>query len=86
MTFDRAAAVAAVEARVKEALAQQDASHDWAHVARVRALALRIAGEEGLPEASTLVVELGALLHDIADWKYKGDGAHEAACAEARVR
>ncbi len=42
--------------------------HDWWHELRVLRLARHIAAkEEG---ADMLVVELGALLHDIADWKF----------------
>lgn len=44
-----------------------DSSHDWWHVWRVWQTAKRLAAEEG---ADAFVVELGALLHDIADWKF----------------
>lgn len=44
-----------------------DSSHDWWHVWRVWQMARRLAAEE---KADMLVVELGALLHDIADWKF----------------
>ncbi len=44
-----------------------DSSHDWWHVYRVWQMAKRIAVDE---QADTFVVELGALLHDIADWKF----------------
>lgn len=48
-----------------------DPGHDWSHVDRVRKLALHIAKKE---KADIFVVELAALLHDIADYKfYKGD-------------
>jgi uncharacterized protein len=46
--------------------------HDWWHVDRVRRMALRLAAEEG---ADPLVVELAALLHDMADWKFAGGDA-----------
>jgi hypothetical protein len=169
----RAAAVAAVEAHVRAALGGNDASHDWQHIERVRANALRIAadeqaralsrrrcykregfpepegprrahgarGEPALAEAPTIrpqprrcqprlppirraappratrhardpqpsgplplcaagqtpsqlspdqafAVELGALMHDLRDWKYEAAGAdtHALARAEARVR
>lgn len=45
-----------------------DSSHDWWHVFRVWKLATRIGLEEKVE--NMLVVELGALLHDIADWKF----------------
>src|SRR5689334_14599126 len=45
--------------------------HDWWHVSRVWRMAVRLASET---TANRTVVELGALLHDIADWKsHKGD-------------
>lgn len=48
-------------------------SHDWEHIARVRALAVSLAAEEGVTDpAAREVVELAALLHDVADWKYSG--------------
>lgn len=49
--------------------------HDWQHIERVRHAALTMAREEG---ADLLVVELAALLHDVADWKFAG-GDHLAA-------
>lgn len=79
---------AAVEADVRAALAAHDASHDWGHVARVRAMALRLARESaGDADAGLLqAVELGALLHDIADWKYGGSDEGNARSAEAALR
>lgn len=48
-----------------------DPGHDWSHVNRVRKLALHIGKKE---KVDLFVVELAALLHDIADYKfYKGD-------------
>lgn len=40
--------------------------HDWHHIERVWKMAQKIGVKEG---ADPFVVELGALLHDIADWK-----------------
>src|SRR5262249_62058243 len=60
------------EAFAHEALAGDASGHDWWHAARVRALARTIAREEG---ADTLVCELAALLHDVADDKIAGDEA-----------
>ncbi len=57
-------------AHVRELMAGDASGHDWWHVERVRRLALRLAAEEG---ADPLVVELAALLHDVADWKISGD-------------
>ncbi|MFA5986759.1 MAG: HD domain-containing protein [Parcubacteria group bacterium] len=58
-------------AYVQSALLQADGAHDWWHVYRVWQLAKHIAKEEG---ADTFVIELSALLHDVADAKlYGGD-------------
>lgn len=56
---------------VKNHMKNNDASHDWAHIERVRKMAIYIANQEKLPLLSLVLVELGALLHDIDDWKYK---------------
>jgi len=47
-----------------------DSGHDWAHVNRVRKLALVIGKKE---KADLFVVEIAALLHDIGDWKFHND-------------
>jgi uncharacterized protein len=48
-----------------------DPGHDWSHIDRVRKNALYIARRE---DADLFVVELAALLHDVADYKFhKGD-------------
>lgn len=56
---------------VKEQLREAEGGHDWWHIYRVWQSAKRIAAKE---KADLLVVELGALLHDIADSKFhEGD-------------
>src|SRR5512145_2431708 len=56
---------------VKQTLAGDGSGHDWWHVYRVWKMALFIGQQE---EVDLLVVQLAALLHDIADWKfYDGD-------------
>lgn len=57
------------EAYVRRTLHGDGTGHDWWHVHRVRATAMRLAAEEG---ADPVVVELAALLHDIADHKFHG--------------
>lgn len=59
---------------VRERLAGETTGHDWWHIERVRALACRLAREEG---ADLFVVELAALLHDIADWKFQNGDLEE---------
>jgi len=65
---------------VKATLAYAEGGHDWWHVYRVWQLSKRIAETE---QADLLVVELGALLHDIADSKFH-DGDEEAGPRKAR--
>jgi uncharacterized protein len=56
---------------VKRELHGDSSGHDWWHVHRVWQMAITLAEEEG---ADLFVVQLAALLHDIADWKFhKGD-------------
>ncbi len=56
---------------VKEQLVGAEGGHDWWHVYRVHQLSKELTAIEG---GDLFVVELGALLHDIADAKfYKGD-------------
>ena len=57
---------------VKKSLSRNDASHDFAHIQRVYALAKNIASQEKCSIEEEEIVSLSALLHDIADWKYSG--------------
>lgn len=52
---------------VKHELKDAEGGHDWFHIERVYKNALLIAKQE---QVDTLVVALGALLHDIADSKF----------------
>ena len=54
---------------VKAKLSGEGSGHDWWHTYRVWKAAQRIGQAEG---ADLLIVELAALLHDIADWKAHG--------------
>ena len=60
------------EKLVEAAMKGNDASHDAAHVFRVRDMVVSLALEEGLSFCfdSMEIVELAALLHDIGDYKY----------------
>lgn len=66
---------------LKEQFANDASGHDWWHMYRVWQLAKTIAAAE--PAADVFIVELGALLHDIADWKFT-DGDLEAGPRVAR--
>jgi len=66
---------------VKNELGQNEAGHDWWHAVRVRNTALNIAKTE---ECDKFIIELSALLHDVADSKFhNGDEniGHEKASA-----
>jgi uncharacterized protein len=65
---------------IKQKFSGESSGHDWWHVYRVWRNAKQIAAHE---PADMLIVELGALLHDIADWKFSGDD--EAGPREARA-
>jgi len=65
---------------VKETLANAEGGHDWWHIYRVWQLAKKIATTE---KTNLLVVELGALLHDIADAKFN-DGDESIGPKKAR--
>lgn len=52
---------------IKSKLSGEGSGHDWWHVYRVWKNAIHIAEFE---QADLFVVELAALLHDIADWKF----------------
>ncbi|MEQ9310688.1 MAG: HD domain-containing protein [Balneolaceae bacterium] len=68
------------EVFVKDRL-EGDSGHDWWHIHRVRNTALTIAKEE---KADLFVVELAALLHDIADHKFH-DGDEDIGPNTARI-
>ena len=59
---------------VEKELAGDGSGHDWWHVYRVWSIAKKIAQKEN---ADQTIVELAALLHDIADWKFN-DGDESA--------
>lgn len=62
-----------IAGEIRRQCANESSGHDWHHIARVRRLACRIADREG---ADRRIVELAALVHDIADWKFfAGDEA-----------
>lgn len=61
--------VGRVAAHVRARFIAESSGHDWQHIRRVWQLARQIAIQEG---ADLEVAELGALVHDIADWKFHG--------------
>ncbi len=65
---------------VKEVLADAEGGHDWWHIYRVWKLSKQIAKTE---DVDLFIVELGALLHDIADSKFN-NGDEEVGPRKAR--
>lgn len=60
--------------RFAQSFFEEDGSgHDWWHVYRVWNMARKLADAEG---ADRTIVEIAALLHDVADWKLS-DGGEE---------
>lgn len=60
---------------IEQRMRGEGSGHDWWHAYRVWQTAKTLAQSE--KEANHFIVELGALLHDIADWKFH-DGDFEA--------
>lgn len=54
---------------VKKTLSGEGSGHDWWHIYRVWQNSLHLAKYEG---GNLFVIQLAALLHDIADWKFYG--------------
>lgn len=65
---------------VKDVLSDAEGGHDWWHIYRVWKLSKHIAKTEDVDD---FVVELGALLHDIADSKFH-NGDEDAGARKAR--
>ena len=78
--MDKNKIIQKTEEFIKSKLTGEGSGHDWWHVYRVWKMAVQIAKQE---QVDIFVVELGALLHDIADWKFN-DGNEEIGPALAR--
>lgn len=65
--MDQSRIIKRTKAFVKETLKDAEGGHDWFHIERVYKNALLISKEE---QADNFVISLGALLHDIADYKF----------------
>ncbi len=66
-SMDKQQVIKRTRAYVKKTLQGAEGGHDWFHIERVYHNALLIARGE---EVNLFIVELGALLHDIADSKF----------------
>lgn len=67
---------------VRNKLEGEGSGHDWWHIYRVYNIAISIAESEK-KNVDLLVVKLGALLHDIADWKFN-DGDIDVGASVSR--
>src|SRR5690606_10296089 len=65
--MDKSKIIAETTEFVREKLANAEGGHDWFHIQRVLNNAREIAAGE---DVDLFVVELGSLLHDIADYKF----------------
>jgi uncharacterized protein len=73
--------VAQTQTFLKEKFETESSGHDYWHMHRVWQLARHIAKSE--LDVDLFTLELAALLHDVADWKYH-DGDQEAGPRAAR--
>ena len=80
MTKTQETVIQKTVAFVKDVLSDAEGGHDWWHIYRVWQLSKHIAETE---DVNLFVVELGALLHDIADSKFH-DGDEEIGPRKAR--
>ena len=63
----QSALIERVAAQIRRRFVGESSGHDWYHIQRVWKLTQQIAAREG---AKREIAELGALVHDIADWKF----------------
>ncbi len=68
--MDKAEIISKTEDFAKSKLLGEATGHDWWHIFRVWNNAKLIMKSE--TDADSFIVELGALLHDISDWKFSG--------------
>ena len=78
--MNQAAIIHHLTETLKKEFAHEATGHDWYHIERVWKNAKQIAAVEG---GDLFVIELSALLHDIADHKFVEDAD---AVAESRIR
>lgn len=75
--MNKSAIVRSTANYVKRKMSLESTGHDWWHVYRVWRNALEIAKYE--KGADLFVVQLAALLHDIADWKFNNGNEEKGA-------
>ncbi len=65
--MDKKKIIKEIAAYLEKEFSNKESGHDWWHIYRVWQLSKKIGAKEG---GDIFVIELGALLHDIADWKF----------------
>lgn len=83
MPKSSSAIVKRVAVKVKLKFLSEGTGHDWYHIERVYKAAKYIARRE--KGADVFIVELAALLHDIADWKFSGGDFNVGSKAAAKL-
>jgi len=73
--MNRSWIISQTETYVRFQLSGESSGHDWWHVYRVWKTAQKLAEKEN---TNSFIVQLAALLHDIADWKF-----HDGNCCVA---
>lgn len=68
--MDKNKIIESIKTKIKSQFENDSSGHDWFHIERVWKVAKQIAIKEN---ANVFIVELGALLHDIADHKFVKD-------------
>ncbi|MFA9388782.1 MAG: HD domain-containing protein [Prolixibacteraceae bacterium] len=79
--MDKNEVISGIKSKIEQQFIHESSGHDWWHIYRVWKLAKKIAKSEAVDQ---YVVELAALLHDIADWKFN-DGDDKAGGIAARA-
>src|SRR5688500_1654153 len=79
--MSKASIIEQTAAHVKQTFSGEGSGHDWWHIYRVWQNAQHVGQAEG--DVDLYIVELAALLHDIADWKFH-DGDLDAGPRAAR--
>lgn len=72
--MDHIPIIALAEAYAKDKMKLYDPGHDWWHVLRVRKLSISINMIENI--ADPLILDLAAILHDVADSKFNNSEAY----------
>ncbi len=70
MTRKQSQIVTEIAGIVRDKFTNDTSGHDWYHMERVWKMARQLGEAEG---ADLFIVELAALLHDWADWKFSAD-------------